>query len=124
MERIIILVSLVATVGSGAWWYVSSTSAEIETLAANNAVLESIATENRETVRRLRQDVVQEMRAVEELRAALEKSEEQRAGLIKIFRKHDLTRLATAKPGLIEKRINDGTEEAFADLESITARPE
>jgi len=124
MERIIILVSLVATVGSGAWWYVSSTSAEIETLAANNAVLESIAVENRETVRRLRQDVVQEMRAVEELRAALEKSEEQRAGLIKIFRKHDLTRLATAKPGLIEKRINDGTEEAFADLESITARPE
>lgn len=124
MERIIILVSLVATVGSGAWWYVSSTSAEIETLTANNAVLESIAVENRETVRRLRQDVVQEMRAVEQLRAALEKSEEKRAGLIKIFRKHDLTRLATAKPGLIEKRINDGTEEAFADLESLTARPE
>jgi hypothetical protein len=28
--------------------------------------------------------------------------------------------LATAKPGLIEKRINNGTAQVFDDLESIT----
>ena len=124
IERILILGSLVAAVVAGAWWYVTTTSAEIETLTANNAVLTQVAEENAETVRLLREDVEQERVAVGELQAALEKSEEKRNELIKIFRKHDLTRLATSKPGMIEKRINDGTEKAFADLESLTARPE
>lgn len=124
IERILILGSLVAAVAAGAWWYVSMTSAEIETLTANNAVLAQVAEENAETVRLLREDVEQERVAVGELQEALERSEEKRSELIKIFRKHDLTRLATSKPGLIERRINDGTEKAFADLESITARPE
>ena len=124
IERILILGSLVAAVVAGAWWYVTTTSAEIETLTANNAVLTQVAEENAETVRLLREDVQQERVAVGELQAALEKSEEKRNELIKIFRKHDLTRLATSKPGMIEKRINDGTEKAFADLESLTARPE
>lgn len=124
IERILILGSLVAAVVAGAWWYVTTTSAEIETLTANNAVLTQVAEENAETVRLLREDVQQERVAVGELQAALERSEEKRSELIKIFRKHDLTRLATSKPGLIERRINDGTEKAFADLESLTARPE
>ena len=124
IERILILGSLVAAVVAGAWWYVTTTNAEIETLTANNAVLTQVAEENAETVRLLREDVEQERVAVGELQAALEKSEEKRNELIKIFRKHDLTRLATSKPGMIEKRINDGTEKAFADLESLTARPE
>lgn len=34
-----------------------------------------------------------------------------------IFARHDLARLAAAKPGLIEKRINKGTKDVF---ESIT----
>jgi len=124
IERILILGTLVAAVAAGAWWYVTMTSAEIETLTANNAVLTQVAEENAETVRLLREDVEQERVAVSDLQAALEKSEEKRTELITIFRKHDLTRLATAKPGLIERRINDGTEKAFADLESITTRPE
>ena len=124
IERILILGFLVSAVVAGAWWYVTTTSAEIETLTANNAVLTQVAEENAETVRLLREDVQQERVAVGELQAALERSEEKRSELIKIFRKHDLTRLATSKPGLIERRINDGTEKAFADLESLTARPE
>ena len=124
IERIVILGSLIAAVAAGGWWYVTTTKLEIETLTANNAVLTQVAEENAETVRLLREDVQQERVAVSELQAALEKSEEKRTELIKIFRQHDLTRLATSKPGLIERRINDGTEKAFADLESLTARPE
>ena len=56
-----------------------------------------------------------------ELEAALNKSEETREEMLRIFRDHDLTNLATQKPGLIEKRINDGTRKAFDDLESITS---
>ena len=35
-----------------------------------------------------------------------------------IFKRHDLTKLAAVKPGLIEKRINNGTKEVFDELEN------
>tara|TARA_R100001510_G_scaffold56577_1_gene62423 strand:- start:603 stop:995 length:393 start_codon:yes stop_codon:yes gene_type:complete len=34
-----------------------------------------------------------------------------------IFKRHDLTKLAAAKPGLIEPRVNDGTKEVFNSIE-------
>ena len=40
--------------------------------------------------------------------------------LIEKLQKHDLTRLSLKKPGLIEKRINDGTKELFESFESLT----
>ena len=43
--------------------------------------------------------------------------------LRKKLHKHDLTRLSIKKPGLIEKRINDGTNKLFDSIESITAHP-
>jgi len=39
---------------------------------------------------------------------------------LKVFKDHNLTRLARAKPGLIESRINKGTEKVFRDLENDT----
>jgi len=120
IERILIMGTLLASVAGGAWFYVTSTKATIEELTANNALLESIAEQNKETVRQLRQDITNEQAAIVVLNEALQRSEDSREELIRIYRKHDLTRLATAKPGLIEKRINDGTAKVFDDLESIT----
>jgi len=39
---------------------------------------------------------------------------------LKIFKDHNLTRLARAKPGMIEKRINGGTAKVFRALENDT----
>jgi chromosome segregation ATPase len=39
---------------------------------------------------------------------------------MKIFKDHNLTRLARAKPGMIEKRMNAKTEQVFRDLENDT----
>lgn len=39
---------------------------------------------------------------------------------LKVFKDHNLTRLARAKPGLIEKRINGGTAKVFRALENDT----
>jgi hypothetical protein len=38
-----------------------------------------------------------------------------------IFAEHDLERLATARPGLIARRITDGSNNAFGVLDEITA---
>ena len=37
-----------------------------------------------------------------------------------IFKRHNLTKLAAAKPGLIEKRVNKGTKEVFDAIEQIS----
>lgn len=120
IERLLVMGALLAALAGGAWFYVKTTNAEIETLTANNAILKAVAEQNEETVRQLRQDIREEQAALTDLNERLRKSEETREQLLKIFRKHDLTRLATAKPGMIEKRINDGTAKAFDDLESVT----
>jgi len=43
---------------------------------------------------------------------------------LSIFKRHDLTRLARAKPGLIEPRINKGTKEVFRAIENDSAEVE
>ena len=43
-----------------------------------------------------------------------------KANYMKIFKDHNLTRLARARPGLIETRINNGTEKVFRMLEDDT----
>lgn len=40
-----------------------------------------------------------------------------------IFARHNLTLLARAKPGLIERRINDGTDRVFSVLTCETTTP-
>ncbi len=39
---------------------------------------------------------------------------------IDIFAEHDLNKLASRKPGLIERRINKGTDAVFAELELLS----
>ena len=40
--------------------------------------------------------------------------------LINKLRKHDLAKLSMQKPGLVEKKINRGTENLFRSLENLT----
>ena len=37
-----------------------------------------------------------------------------------IFKRHDLTKLAAAKPGLIEPRVNNGTKDVFNSIEEAS----
>jgi hypothetical protein len=37
-----------------------------------------------------------------------------------IFKRHNLTKLAAAKPGLLEPRINKGTKNVFDSIEEVS----
>ena len=43
---------------------------------------------------------------------------------LSIFKRHDMTRLARAKPGLIEPRINKGTKAVFRSIEEASKEVE
>ena len=55
-----------------------------------------------------------------ELQVKLEKANDYKNTLIDKLRKHDLAKLSMKKPGMMEKRINNGTKKLFRSLESLT----
>ena len=56
----------------------------------------------------------------DQLEVKLRKAEEYGDELRATLNKHDLTHLANKKPGMIEKRMQDATDELWNDIESIT----
>lgn len=121
IERYLLLGIAIASLVGGAYVYVSWQNSKIEVLTKDNVVLRETAEQNAFALEQLQSRIEDQLRLNRELSQSLEKSENTRQEMLRIFRDHDLTKLATQKPGLIERRINDGTRKAFDDLESVTS---
>ena len=59
--------------------------------------------------------------ALNSLTARNAEIEGEMARYLDIFRRHNLTKLALARPGLIETRVNNGTKDVFDSIESDSA---
>jgi Tfp pilus assembly protein PilO len=117
---ILLVILLASTIAGGGYFYYTDTQATIAQLRENNAQLKVAVEDNQRTIDTLQQTAARNQVLSDELQAKLNESEESRNRLIEVFGKHDLTRLALRKPGLIETRVNNGTKKAFDDIESIT----
>jgi len=82
--------------------------------------MESALQTTRESFGQLQEDFDQNVQLTLELQRQMQQAEQQVDDLQDIFNEHDLEELARERPGLIEGIINDGTREAFDDLECIT----
>ena len=120
---LIIVVGLIGGVVYGAYAYYNDTQQRIKTLQENNAKLETVAKTNELTINSLQQSQEQFAELNNELQIKLNEAESYGDNLRKKLHKHNLTRLSIKKPGLIEKRINDGTNKLFDSIESVTAHP-
>ena len=106
-------IAIILILGLGCWWLYS----ENQTLTFNNMQLE-VAIQQQED-------------AIESIREAYEKQGDSLNGMINknaqieaeknrymdIFRRHDLNKLAIAKPGLLESKVNKGTKNVFDTIE-------
>lgn len=122
MQQLVIILALFGVIGFSAWYYYTDTQATIETLRANNVTLELANKDNLETISTLEKEKEEAEEKLAALQVKNDKAEEYQDYLIAILQSHDLTRLALRKPGMIEKRMNDGTKEIFDDLESLTSQ--
>jgi len=118
---LIAVVGVVGTVMFGAWWEYRDMQKRIATLRENNAKLETVAKANAEALQQATEHAERMEANNLELQANLQKAEAYKDQLMSKFQKHNLTKLSLAKPGLIERRINDATKEVFDDIESLTA---
>jgi len=120
---LIFVLGIIGGVGYGAYAYYQDTQQRIATLQTNNAKLETVSKQNELTVKSLQKNQEKFATLNKDLQMKLNEAEEYGDDLRKKLHKHNLTRLSIKKPGLIEKRINDGTKKLFKSIESLTALP-
>ena len=117
---LIVVIGLVGGVCYGGYYYYKDTQSRIQTLTENSARLEAVTKEQDNTINVLVKDQQKFEELNIELQSKLDKANEYKDVLIGKLRKHDLAKLSMQKPGLIEKRINNGTKKLFKSLEELT----
>ena len=119
---LIIILVVLSGVGYGAISYYNDTQERLATLRDNNAKLEVANKSKEEALKTIQSNVEKTNKLNKELQGRLQDAEVYQDELRKKLQKHDLTRLSEKKPGLVEKKINEGTQKLFNDFESITAK--
>ena len=86
-------------------------------LRENNAKLEIAIQTQEETISTLQNDFATQTTALNNLQSKNNEIELEMNRYLDIFKRHNLTKLAAAKPGLIEPRVNKATKEVFDGIE-------
>ena len=117
----IAVVTLIGGVVYGGFYVYQDKQKRIATLQQNNAKLEVVAKENEQVVRSMRVETARLNDLNQSLQGKLSRAEESREKLLTRLQEINLKKESMVNPIEIEKRINDGTDEMFNDLESITS---
>ncbi len=120
---LIAVVGLVGGVVYGGYYYYKDTQSRIQTLTENNVKIMAAKEAQDNTINTLIADREKFDKLNKQLQVKLDKANEYRDTLIDKLRKHDLAKLSMKKPGLVEKRINNGTKKLFRSLENLTGAP-
>ena len=120
----VIVVGLVGGVVYGGFYFYQDAQKRIATLQQNSAKLEVVAKENEQVVRTMRVETARLNDLNRSLQGKLSRAEESRERLLTRLQEINLKKESMVNPVEIEKRINDGTDKMFDDLESITSAVE
>jgi len=124
LHMMVIVVGLVGGVVYGGFYFYQDAQKRIATLQQNNAKLEVVAKENEQVVRTMRVETARLNDLNKSLQGKLSRAEESRERLLTRLQEINLKKESMVNPVEIEKRINDGTDKMFDDLESITSAVE
>ena len=89
---------------------------EVDFTRAENVALQTAAQTNEATIRSLEAKSAQQAQQMGVLTQNNQQLSAERDEFMSIFKKHNLTKLARSKPGLIEPRINSGTHRVLETI--------
>jgi predicted PurR-regulated permease PerM len=123
--KILPILLLLAGAGYAAHWFIvnqlntqiTQLQSDVRQYQAQNVALQSAAEINEQTIRSLEENSQRQIQQVTALTSVNQQLQTEKDEYLSIFRRHDLQRLALARPGLIEPRINNGTQEVFRQME-------
>ena len=111
MNQLFIGIILAMSLG-GYFLYQQNESLKIENLA-----FQVRDQEQQETIKAQQESFAKQSKALNNLTSRNAEIEGEMTRYLDIFKRHNLNKLAIAKPGLIEKRVNDGTKKIFETIE-------
>ena len=109
-----ILIGLIVAMGLGGWFLYNQNI----TLKNENTALNFAVEEQKQTIAAVQEAYETQGKALNNLSTRNAEIEGEMNRYLDIFRRHNLNQLAAAKPGLIEKRVNNGTKKVFDSIEN------
>ena len=87
-------------------------------LASLNQVFELRDQEQKAAIESLQNDFKVQTEGLLAIQSRNQEIEAEMSRYLDIFKRHNLSKLAAAKPGLIETRVNNGTKDVFDSIEA------
>ena len=111
-------IAIILVLGLGCWWLYS----ENETLKANNVKLEYAVEEQKQTIATIKESYEKQGQALMNMTKENALIEQEKAEYLQIFSRHNLDVLALKKPGLIENKMNNASEQVMEGIEDDTEK--
>ena len=120
MKLSLILGGLLFVTIAGSGWYINYLGDQISTLKGNHLVLETQIEEQNESIKQYLEQQKNQQVQLNQLEAEKQEAMKDVNRLRKTFANHDLDKLALAKPGLMQSKINKASARVMATLEELT----
>ncbi len=109
-----LLIGIIIMLGIGGYFlYVQN-----ENLKAENLAYEVRDAQQKEAIESLQNDFALQTTALTDMQKKNNEIEGEMNRYLDIFKRHNLSKLAAAKPGMIEPRANNATKEVFDSIEA------
>jgi len=109
-------IAIILVLGLGSWYLYN----ENQTLTANNFKLEVAVEEQKQTIQSIKDNLEKQGKALQNMTRKNAQIEADKDKYLYILSKHNFEKLAIARPGLMEIRFNNGTNEVLRELENDT----
>ena len=108
------LIGIILMMGLGGFFLYNQN----QTLKNENTALTFAVEEQAKTIAVIKESYETQGKALNQLASKNAEIEGEMNRYLDIFRRHNLNQLASAKPGMIEKRVNNGTKKVFDSIEN------
>ena len=109
-----ILIGIILVLGLGSYYLYNQN----QVLSANNLALEGAVAEQQAAMDIMKENFEKQGKSLQNMMRKNAQIEQEMNSYLDIFRRHNLNQLAVAKPGMIEKRVNNATKEVFESIEN------
>ena len=108
------LIGIILVLGLGSYYLYNQN----QVLSANNLALEGAVEEQKQAMDAMKESFEKQGKSLQNMMRKNAQIEQEMNQYLDIFRRHNINQLAVAKPGMIEKRFNNGTKQVFESIEN------
>jgi len=117
-----LFIGIIVAMGLSGYFYYTTSQAKIEELVSLNQAYEVRDSEQRAAIEAIQANLENTSRSLTILSQQNQQYESEMNEYLDIFRRHNLARIASARPGQVELRVNNGTKEVFDGIEADSQR--